>query len=93
MTRLCCCASLRWRDRSARRKRTPVHTFAPVTTAPQQDVRASSALVKNLAGLLLLIVAVAGVGTAAWATDWRLGLAALSGGVGFVGWLLATSEN
>jgi hypothetical protein len=49
--------------------------------------------VKNLVGLLLLLVAVAGVGAAAWATDWRLGLATLSAGVGSVGWLLATSEN
>lgn len=48
---------------------------------------------KNLVGLVLLIAAVAGVGTAAWATDWRLGLATFSTGVGFVGWLLATSEN
>ena len=49
-------------------------------------------LVKNLAGLLLMVAAAAGVLTAAWCTDPLLGVGVTSIPVGFAGWRLATSE-
>lgn len=63
-----------------------------MTTTPR-SFQINVLVVKNLLGLLLLIACVAGVAVAAWAADWRLGLAAVSAALGYPGWLLATSEK
>jgi len=63
-----------------------------VTTAPH-TFSINLLVVKNILGLLLLIAAVSGVVVAAWAVDWRLGLAVVSAPFGYPGWVLATSEK
>lgn len=50
------------------------------------------AVLRNLIGLILLVLAVAMAVTAAWLTHPLVGLAVTSVPVGATGWWLATSE-
>lgn len=48
---------------------------------------------REVAGLLLLLVAVAGVSVAAFATDTRLGVAVVSLALGGLGWAMTTDRS
>lgn len=64
-----------------------------MTTEPVNPVRINPAVVKNVAGLLLLVVAAVLIGLPAWAVDWKFGMALSAVPVGYAGWSLATSEK
>lgn len=64
-----------------------------MTTAPLNPLRDNWPVVKNLLGLLLLVAAGVGLVFTAWDLDWHLGAALLSAGVGYAGWVAATSDS
>lgn len=63
-----------------------------MTSYPPEPQPSTGAVARNLAGLLLLLLGVAGLLTAAWLTHPLLGVAATSVAVGAAGYWLATSE-
>lgn len=64
---------------------------APVTSStPERDYR--TGVLRDLAGLVLLVAGGAGTVVAAAAWDWRAGLLLVSVAAAYAGWRLATKE-
>lgn len=68
----------------------------PVTTTPPEPPQTPAdptGLLREVAGLLLLVLGLIGLGVAAFAWDWRAGLGLVSAVLATAGWRLSTTGD